>query len=311
MLEPPTLFGAICGAYIHHLLPIKITQYLLVFVLSIVSIRIIYKGMRLFLRDSQRQLYTELNTNTESNNEEILESKDCELSDLNSLQSASFDELARSTISSSSSIHEISLRIPWRQIIYVVILIAGICSINLFKTTMNFYCWDIFANTILVVFVILMGVFLRNLVNNESEVATKLNDDQISFVDSDIDWKSHANVIYPMLCFIAGVIAGCLGIGGGIIKGPILLELGLSPYIVSATSTSMVFMTSIITVSSYFMYRNYGYQKLLLLFLIGVVSSATGQLIHRIISIKESALTILMGIIIGVSGILVVSQVFI
>ncbi len=34
---------------------------------------------------------------------------------------------------------------------------------------------------------------------------------------------------YPFICGFAGLCAGLFGIGGGIVKGPLMLEMGVLP----------------------------------------------------------------------------------
>ena len=57
-------------------------------------------------------------------------------------------------------------------------------------------------------------------------------------------WTPRAVVLYPLACVLAGVAAGLLGIGGGMVKGPLLLEMGLVPQAAAATSAFMIFFTS-------------------------------------------------------------------
>ncbi len=44
-----------------------------------------------------------------------------------------------------------------------------------------------------------------------------------------MEWDAEATVKYPLICGLAGFIAGLFGIGGGIVKGPLLLEMGVLP----------------------------------------------------------------------------------
>ena len=44
------------------------------------------------------------------------------------------------------------------------------------------------------------------------------------FVPGDIHWTKRRVLVFPILCTLAGVAAGLLGIGGGMEKGPIMLE---------------------------------------------------------------------------------------
>ncbi len=67
------------------------------------------------------------------------------------------------------------------------------------------------------------------------------------FEHDDVNWNLRNVVLYPILCLIAGIAAGGLGVGGGMVQGPLLLELGLDASIATATSSLMVLFTSSIT----------------------------------------------------------------
>jgi hypothetical protein len=51
-------------------------------------------------------------------------------------------------------------------------------------------------------------------------------------------WDARGTLIYPAVCISAGVIAGLLGLGGGLVLAPMMLELGVNPS-VSAASTQV------------------------------------------------------------------------
>jgi len=51
------------------------------------------------------------------------------------------------------------------------------------------------------------------------------------YFPSDIHWDSKLLYTYPIYSFMSGLLAGVLGIGGGLIIGPLLLELGLNPIV--------------------------------------------------------------------------------
>jgi hypothetical protein len=48
-------------------------------------------------------------------------------------------------------------------------------------------------------------------------------------VEGDVHWDARATLLYPFLCTGAGILAGLFGVGGGMIKGPLVLEMGLTP----------------------------------------------------------------------------------
>ncbi|KAG7389582.1 hypothetical protein PHYBOEH_007400 [Phytophthora boehmeriae] len=64
------------------------------------------------------------------------------------------------------------------------------------------------------------------------------------FIEGDIHWIKSRVLIFPTLCTMAGVCAGLLGIGGGMVKGPIMLEMGILPAVQSSTANFMVLFTS-------------------------------------------------------------------
>ena len=61
---------------------------------------------------------------------------------------------------------------------------------------------------------------------------------------TDLKWNLYFVIKYPIYGFICGVLAGVLGIGGGLVLGPMLLEMGINPIISTATSNFLVLFTS-------------------------------------------------------------------
>ncbi|KAI9986973.1 hypothetical protein PInf_026079 [Phytophthora infestans] len=64
------------------------------------------------------------------------------------------------------------------------------------------------------------------------------------FDDGDIHWIKRRVLMFPAVCTTAGVAAGLLGIGGGMVKGPIMLETGVLPAVQSATASFMILFTA-------------------------------------------------------------------
>ncbi len=48
----------------------------------------------------------------------------------------------------------------------------------------------------------------------------------------DIFWSPRRFFYYPVFALISGIMAGLVGIGGGLILGPLLLELGMHPIVI-------------------------------------------------------------------------------
>lgn len=65
---------------------------------------------------------------------------------------------------------------------------------------------------------------------------------------SPVDWVSGGELAkvlrFPLVAFGAGFLGGLLGLGGGVIVGPVLLEMGMHSEAVQATTAAFVFLSS-------------------------------------------------------------------
>jgi len=60
----------------------------------------------------------------------------------------------------------------------------------------------------------------------------------------DVLWDSRKVRFYAFFTFLAGVVAGMIGVGGGMILGPLMLVMGINPRVSSATTATMIVLTS-------------------------------------------------------------------
>lgn len=71
------------------------------------------------------------------------------------------------------------------------------------------------------------------------------------FVDGDVIWTWSKFRFYCFITFLAGVVAGLIGIGGGMVLGPMMLQLGILPQVSSATTATMIVLTSSVAALMY------------------------------------------------------------
>merc|ERR1719383_373244 len=90
------------------------------------------------------------------------------------------------------------------------------------------------------------------------------------YLETDVHWSERNTIIYPLACSIAGLCAGLFGIGGGIVKGPLMLEMGTLPEVTSATSATMILFTSTSASISYYIFGKLNFNYASILFLIGL-----------------------------------------
>ncbi|KAG1703178.1 hypothetical protein DVH05_008088 [Phytophthora capsici] len=138
-----------------------------------------------------------------------------------------------------------------------------------------------------------------------SRFHTMLKASDYTYAKGDMVWTKHAVIKYPALCTAAGVAAGLLGIGGGMVKGPLLIEMGLLPQVSSATSSSMILFTSSATTIQFIILGTLSVDHALWHGAVGFVAGLIGQLgmSYLIQKYRKAALVIfLVAIFIGVSG---------
>lgn len=92
----------------------------------------------------------------------------------------------------------------------------------------------------------------------------------------DVQWTRRASLAIPAISTLAGVVAGFFGVGGGIVKGPLMIALHVAPEIAAATSITMILFTSS---AASVVYLSFGVPNdyALCLFALGAAFTAVGQ----------------------------------
>lgn len=55
-----------------------------------------------------------------------------------------------------------------------------------------------------------------------------------------VHWTPRTTLLYPAIVTLAGLIAGMFGVGGGIVQGPLMLQLGVPPDVSDAQDHGML-----------------------------------------------------------------------
>jgi len=97
------------------------------------------------------------------------------------------------------------------------------------------------------------------------------------YVEGDVEWNETNTIKYPLICSIAGLCAGMFGIGGGIVKGPLMLEMGVRPEVCSATSATMILFTSSAATASYLLFDSLNPHYGIIVFTLGFCNTLIGQ----------------------------------
>eukprot|EP00479_Gromia_sphaerica_P000362 TRINITY_DN10395_c0_g1_i1.p1 TRINITY_DN10395_c0_g1~~TRINITY_DN10395_c0_g1_i1.p1 ORF type:complete len:134 (-),score=12.65 TRINITY_DN10395_c0_g1_i1:26-403(-) len=106
-------------------------------------------------------------------------------------------------------------------------------------------------------------------------------------------------------CF-AGICAGCLGIGGGLVLGPLLLEIGIYPPAVSATSAFTIIFTSTSITVQFLVLQRLDLEQGLWFCIIGFIGAVLGHLWVKALLQKykkASLVSLILGFAVGLSAV--------
>eukprot|EP00892_Ulva_mutabilis_P007949 jgi/Ulvmu1/5526/UM023_0062.1 len=127
----------------------------------------------------------------------------------------------------------------------------------------------------------------------------------------DVMWTESSTIVYPLVCSIAGVFAGMFGVGGGIVKGPLMLHLGVLPEVAASTSATMILFTSSSASIVYITFGGIKWDYASLMVFTGFFFTLAGQIAtYRVIALtgRKSVIVAAMSILVSVGGIIIIAQ---
>eukprot|EP00201_Polytomella_parva_P022522 CAMPEP_0175043056 /NCGR_PEP_ID=MMETSP0052_2-20121109/2947_1 /TAXON_ID=51329 ORGANISM="Polytomella parva, Strain SAG 63-3" /NCGR_SAMPLE_ID=MMETSP0052_2 /ASSEMBLY_ACC=CAM_ASM_000194 /LENGTH=582 /DNA_ID=CAMNT_0016306017 /DNA_START=154 /DNA_END=1902 /DNA_ORIENTATION=- len=172
-------------------------------------------------------------------------------------------------------LEERNRRVPASKILILVFLTLWLVVSDELKSNVtcgSFRYW--LAVSSIVPPVLLALVLSRDRLINGASLRHELH---VPTLEGDIEWNSRNTAIFPALCTGAGIVAGLFGIGGGIVKGPILLELGVLPEVTAATTATMILFTSGTASMVFIRFHYVSYSLSGVALVLGLLSSLSGQ----------------------------------
>merc|ERR1712072_875821 len=126
-----------------------------------------------------------------------------------------------------------------------------------------------------IVVALMMFAFLAHRTIKEYKLKVSVG---YEFKEGDILWSVPMTCIAATVCWIAGLFAGLFGVGGGLVKGPQMLEMGLLPEVAAATTAFMIMFTSASATISFAALELVAWDYAAVLFVVGIVCTLLGQL---------------------------------
>merc|ERR1719214_144979 len=127
-------------------------------------------------------------------------------------------------------------------------------------------------------------------------------------------WPLNKILMYQTMALITGLLAGLVGIGGGLIFSPFLLITGVEPAVAVATSATCVIFTSSSTTLQYMFIDRIHMALAVFYGLVNVASSAIGtKMVHFLqanFAKQRSIITFIVAAAVGISAIMAVYKAF-
>lgn len=294
------IHSKIVGAFMSKILPDWILVISLVCLLAYTTQTTISKGMSQFKKESkyfEDQRKSQLSKAIEDENE-MEESKSL----LERDQSSSKDNVTQQTIENNTpkreaddsydnpelcSLMESEKSTPWERVNTISFMVAVVVVLNILKgggrsahaaqspigiECGSFTYWLI--TVIMIAFILSISIWMREVLIAKWQLKKRLS---YKYFEGDVEWNPMNTIKYPCICFVAGFCAGLFGIGGGIVKGPLMLQMGVHPLVASATVAVMIMYTSVAATTMYVAFGTLTWDYAVFMFILGLVSTVIGQ----------------------------------
>jgi uncharacterized membrane protein YfcA len=330
VLEPFILLGTIIGVLFNVMFPNWLIIVLLLILVVLITIRMTYQAVKLFSKE--RKSKKDKSTRPESSRNklseptvkivrvnDIIESildEDLELSEVQQthqtieMQTHEATEVDKTQTGDKKDktrnviLKYIVLFVCWAIIFTLSVLrgspkrpsIAGVqpCS--------TVY-WTLYGITFPIILFISSGVMMF--------VITKYHLTKDKKVDGDIEikWDVKKVLVVPIASIFGGIISGLVGNGGGLIKTPLLLELGIHPDSIKATSSVMMLFTSSIISAQYILLDQLPIDYGLWFMGFGFLAAIFGQLLveYGVNRFKKPSLIIFIIILINLVSVILIA----
>jgi uncharacterized membrane protein YfcA len=312
VMEPLTIAGALMGALLNKVLPETFLTILLVVLLSITAQNSLTKAFKMYQKETKaflkqsgvREDGTQLSELTrmahascdgdEEEAEDTLlehmeadeEGEDDDVEDDDDVKRKELlqkDQDTQNKLKLQDILEEEKVA-PKLNIVILVTMFVVVLVMNLLKgggafpSPIGIQCGSTsfwMANLFMLGWIVLISFFVRSYLVRRYEIKKRC---LYPYVEGDIEWTSRSTIIYPCICCLAGFMAGMFGVGGGIVKGPLMLAMNVHPAVSSGTSATMILFTSFTATTSFVVFGLLLPDYAFVCLIVGFVATLVGQL---------------------------------
>lgn len=311
VMEPLTVAGALVGSFINVLSPPWLICCLLVCLLSATTVKSFKKGIKMYNKESAAFAQAEGLSSNDGESGNMLAKKLIINDSSNACGADLIDEARKTGNNTLANILETESTTPWWKVRMMFYVTGGMLTLTILKgggnvNPIGVVCgtWQYWAITLAALpYVLIISIIARNHLVSVWQQKKQCN---FQYVEGDVEWNPRNTIVYPLICSIAGLCAGMFGIGGGIVKGPLMLEMGVLPEVTSATSATMILFTSAAATVSYLLFESLNLQYGIMVFTLGFLNTLVGQkVLNKVVKYygRSSIIVLLIATIVGLSSI--------
>ncbi|GLD99293.1 hypothetical protein PINS_up008011 [Pythium insidiosum] len=261
---PSMMGGAVVGAFFSKLLPSYVISILLVLLLAMAGVRTTQKALRLHKAEVAKRAPPPL-----QDFEPLAPSRVASPAAFHALQSPAPEtetdvavpvaadvngpEESKTRDEQVEEIMAYERRFNWRKHALLVICYLGIVAATVGGAVLP--CGGVAYWLLLWAEIPWVACFTALFVaymNKQQALKRSLN---YPTIHGDIQWTRRTVLFFPVGCTIAGVVAGMFGVGGAIIAGPLMLEMGVLPEVASSTSALLVLYSSAAATAKFALFK--------------------------------------------------------
>eukprot|EP00934_Nitzschia_sp_Nitz4_P008185 Nitzschia sp. Nitz4//scaffold102_size76354//36818//38526//NITZ4_005633-RA/size76354-snap-gene-0.126-mRNA-1//1//CDS//3329532252//8175//frame0 len=305
VMEPLTIAGALMGAFLNKILPELFLTVMLVLLLSFTAYNTLKKALKMYKAESKKLREQGLKPDgtpeseltkiqhkdddqtTKQASDELL--KNMELQEGES-PGAGTDEATpewKQNQKDKEDLQQIldeEKVVPTKNLTILIVMFVVVLSVNILKgggafpSPLGIQCGSAgfwMANLFLLVWILIISYMVRSYLVQRFEVKQRVG---YKYLEGDIQWNARNTIVYPVICCLAGFFAGMFGVGGGIVKGPLMLAMGVHPKVASASSACMILFTSFTATTSFIVFGLLDEEYAFVCFAIGFVATYFGQI---------------------------------
>jgi len=314
IMEPLTIAGALIGAILNKILPEQVVVFLLVLLLSFTAYTTLSKAISMYRKETKQMAKQQLSTTTTTTSQAQLsnltklsqmaqdqEAQEAlldhvELSQINDdqyeeelVQSMTNNEKQHNSTNNYKTQRELQQiiqeerDIPLSNVTVIVALFLVILIINVlkgggaFSSPLGIVCGSTsfwVANATMLLWILLLIFFGRAYLIHRYHLKKRCH---YTYVEGDIQWNERATIIYPFICCFAGFFSGMFGIGGGIVKGPLMLQMGVHPAVAAASTATMILFTCFTATTSFVVFGLLQWDYAVICTIVGFFTTLVGQ----------------------------------